>query len=157
MKTVVYFLCFLGHFCCAQGNPDLLYENFTKGYAALDPGLVAAQYVAEAELFNLYDGALPTSVKGKTEIHQFFADFFRERKQENQTLNLVFKVVARRKVGDLIFDNGYYKLIIAAPGASPFTSYGKFSTILQWDGTTWKFKADANTNTTAEEYDSGGK
>lgn len=136
-----------------DNNPDFLYENFTKAYDELSSEKLANLYVDKAEVLNLYDADNSNSMKGQSEVKKYYANFFQSFKTNNQKLLLTFKVIDRKKVGDNILDNGFYRLEIITLNKPSFFSYGKFSTVLELQDKTWKFKTDATTNTDFIEYE----
>lgn len=147
MKTTILFLIILCSNCFGQSNPDLLYENFVKAYADSDANLITSLYLANAEILNLYDESHPSSIKGEKDIRRYYTEFFQQFKEGKQTLELTFKIAERKKVQNVILDNGYYKLEILTPNSPPTTTYGKFSTVLEFVENTWRFRTDATTNT----------
>jgi pimeloyl-ACP methyl ester carboxylesterase len=137
----------------AEPSPDLLYENFTKAYDELSAEKIATLYIDKAEALNLYDGENPTSMIGQSEIKRYYADFFQSFKTNNQQLRLTFKIVDRKKADNNLIDNGFYRLEIITTNKPSFFSYGKFSTVLELQNDTWKFKTDATANTDFIEYE----
>lgn len=147
MKIITLVLFIFCGTCSGQNNPDLLYENFAKAYADLDADSITALYLPNAEILNLYDESPPSSIKGEKDIRRYYAEFFQQFKGGKQTLELTFKITDRKKIQNVILDNGYYRLEILSPNSPPTTTYGKFSTVLESVENTWKFKTDATTNT----------
>lgn len=134
-------------------NPDLLYEQFTKAYDELSADKLSSLYMANAEVLNLYDGDNSNSMKGQPAIKKYYEDFFSLFTPNNQKLLLTFKIVDRKKSGENILDNGFYRLEIVTPNKPSSFSYGKFSTVLEEQNGSWKFKTDATTNTEFVEYE----
>jgi pimeloyl-ACP methyl ester carboxylesterase len=134
-------------------SPDLLYENFTKAYDELSSEKLASLYIDNAEVLNLYDGDKSNSLKGQSEVKNYYSNFFQLFKINNQKLLLTFKVIDRKKVADNILDNGFYRLEIVTSNKPSLFSFGKFSTVLELQNGTWKFKTDATTNTDFIEYE----
>jgi pimeloyl-ACP methyl ester carboxylesterase len=151
MKFLLFTLLTFSGF--AQQNPDSLYLNFTKAYSDLADEKIANLYTEQAEMLNLYDGENSNSAKGEVEIRKYFQNFFQRFKAANQQLQLTFKIIDRKKSGENILDNGFYRLEILTPNKPSFFTFGKFSTILEWKNNTWKFKTDATTNTDFIEYE----
>lgn len=137
----------------SQENPDSLYHNFTKAYDELSASKIANLYTENAETLNLYDGSKPNSCKGHAQIEQYFDRFFKNTAAKNQTLRLTFKIADRKKQGDYILDNGFYRLEVAEIKKPSFFLFGKFSTVLAIENKQWKFKTDATTNTDFIEYE----
>lgn len=134
-------------------NPDLLYQQFSKGYDDLDAVAIANLYTNDAEVMYLYANSNPQSFKGKAAILASFQSFVDYTKNEDRTVSIVFKVIDRQKVGENFFDNGYYQLTVNAPNQKGFVDYGKISTILQVEAGEWKFKTDVSTSATREEFE----
>lgn len=134
-------------------NPDALYQKFSLGYDSLDAKMIADLYTEDAEVMYLYDNSNPSSFKGRPAILASFEDFFGYMKKENRVLKLVFKVFNREQIGEHILDNAYYQMTIQIPNQPDFVDYGKISTVLQVADGVWKFKTDASTTATKEEFD----
>jgi ketosteroid isomerase-like protein len=161
MKLVVFSLLLLFAFSSTFGQntepiPNLLYENFVKAYDELDAEKLANLYTINAEALNLYDRSNPNSLKGKEDIKKYFAKFFQAIKDNNQKLQLTFKIIDRKKVGDNVLDNGFYRLEVLSPNKPSSFSFGKLSTVLELQDGVWKFKTDATTNTDFIEYENAG-
>ncbi|MBK8051741.1 MAG: alpha/beta hydrolase [Saprospiraceae bacterium] len=161
MKLVVFSLLLLFAFSSTFGQntepiPNLLYENFVKAYDELDAEKLANLYTINAEALNLYDRSNPNSLKGKEDIKKYFAKFFQAIKDNNQKLQLTFKIIDRKKVGDNVLDNGFYRLEVLTPNKPSSFSFGKISTVLELQDGVWKFKTDATTNTDFIEYENAG-
>jgi pimeloyl-ACP methyl ester carboxylesterase len=137
----------------AQQSPDSLYHNFTKAYDNLDAEKAGNLYVDNAEMLNLYDGENANSFKRQVEIRKYFQNFFQRFQAQNQKLQLTFKIIDRKKIGENILDNGFYRLEILTPEKPSFFTFGKFSTILERNNDRWRFKTDATTNTDFVEYE----
>jgi pimeloyl-ACP methyl ester carboxylesterase/ketosteroid isomerase-like protein len=151
LLSLLFFLISFSGF--AQQSPDSLYHNFTKAYDDLDAEKIANLYAENAEMLNLYDGENANSFKGQVEIRKYFQNFFQRFKAQNQKIQLTFKIIDRKKIGENILDNGFYRLEILTPNKPSFFTFGKFSTILEWKNDRWKFKTDATTNTDFTEYE----
>jgi pimeloyl-ACP methyl ester carboxylesterase len=136
-----------------EQSPDLLYENFTKTYHELNSEELANLYIDKAEVLNLYDADNSNSMKGQREIKKYYESFFTSFKEKNQKLLLTFKIVDRKKVGENVLDNGFYRLEIITLNKPSIFSFGKFSTVLELQNGAWKFKTDATTNTEFIEYE----
>lgn len=148
---LLQFLCWLG-MANAQ-NPDSLYLKFSQGYDNLDAKAIATLYTQDAEVLYLYDNANPNSYKGRAAIYTSFEDFFGYMRKEGRKLKLVFKVFNRQQIGANILDNAYYQMTIKIPNQPDFVDYGKISTVLQIEDGLWKFKTDASTTATKEEFE----
>jgi pimeloyl-ACP methyl ester carboxylesterase len=149
-KTLIFILSIISITCGAQTideNPDALYYKFTKAYDELNSIKLANLYIEDAEVLNLYDHSKPNSMKGRIEIENYFAKFFKSIQDNNQRIQLTFKIENRSKVDNIILDNGYYFLQTIRPNLPSYFSYGKFSTVLEIEDGMWKFKTDATTNT----------
>ena len=156
MKLTFFLFILLTTHCFGQQNeprPDLLYENFTKAYDELSSEKLASFYLEKAEVLNLYDGGNSNSMIGQSEVKKYYANFFQSFKANNQQLRLTFKIIDRKKVGNNLLDNGFYRLEIITTNKPTFSSYGKFSTVLELQNDTWRFKTDATTNTDFIEYE----
>ena len=156
MKLVFILFLFSTTICFGQKtepNADLLYENFTKAYDELSAEKLANLYTNNAEVLNLYDGNNPNSMKGQIEVKNYYADFFQSINSNKQKLLLTFKIINRKRVGENILDNGFYRLEIITPNKPSSYGFGKFSTILEQQNGAWKFKTDATTNTDFIEYE----
>lgn len=136
-----------------QRDPNLTYKLFTEAYDSLDAESLANLYSANAELLNLYDGSMPNSRIGRAEIFKYYSNFFENIRSQNQKLYLSFKIQKRDTVGNKILDNGFYKLEVLTPNKPSQFGFGKFSTILQYEDNSWKFKTDATTNVDFIEYE----
>jgi pimeloyl-ACP methyl ester carboxylesterase len=144
----------LNGFCqSTEQSPDLLYAKFVKGYDELNAENIAKLYTSNAELLNLYDKENPNSVKGQDEIQEYFQNFFQTHKALNKRIQITFKIISRNKVDENILDNGFYRIGILTENKPTFYYYGKFSTVLEFNGNTWKFRTDASNNTDFEEYE----
>jgi len=136
-----------------DNNPDFLYVNFTKAYDELSFEKLANLYVDKAEVLNLYDADNSNSMKGQSEVKNYYSKFFQSFKINNQKLQLTFKIINRETVGENILDNGFYRLEIISPNKPSQFTFGKFSTVLELQNGSWKFKTDATTNTDFIEYE----
>jgi pimeloyl-ACP methyl ester carboxylesterase/ketosteroid isomerase-like protein len=145
--------CLISISVFAQPYPDSLYHKFTKTYDELDAAKIGNLYTEHAETLNLYDGSNPNSHKGRANIEQYFRKFFDNVKSKNQRLILTFKIIHRKKEGDHLLDNGFYRLEVTTPNKPSSFGFGKFSTVLQQENGKWKFKTDATTNTDFVEYE----
>ncbi|RMA56281.1 alpha/beta hydrolase [Ulvibacter antarcticus] len=152
MKLII-FLCICITSQCFGQNPDSLYLNFTKAYDSLNAESIANLYLENAEVLNLYDGEKSSSMKGKVEVQKYYKEFFERFKSNDQKLKLTFKIVTREKVGENILDNGFYQLEFITQNMPSFFTFGKFSTVLEFENDIWKFKTDATTNTDFVEYE----
>ncbi|MEM8846068.1 MAG: hypothetical protein AAGD17_03095 [Bacteroidota bacterium] len=128
------------------------YEDFSLAYSALDAEILTTTYIHNAVLLNLYDNRQPNSIIGAEDIKQYFADFFKRLKENNQSLTLTFKIIDRTIKDSVVYDNGYYKLVSSGPDIPERISHGKLSTVLIRDDGRWKFKVDSNSNTDQKEY-----
>lgn len=144
----------LNGFCrSTEQSPDLLYAKFANGYDELNAETIAKLYTSNAELLNLYDRENPNSVKGQDEIQKYFQNFFQTYKALNKKVQITFKIINRNKVDENVLDNGFYRIGILTENKPTFYYYGKFSTVLEFNGNTWKFRTDASNNTDFEEYE----
>lgn len=148
---LLQFLCLFG-IVNAQ-NPDVLYQKFSMGYDSLEAEVIADLYTEDAEVLYLYQNSKPNSYKGKAAIKTSFEKFFEYTRKEKRKLKLVFKVIKREEYGDQILDNAYYKMTVKIPDQADFIDYGKISTVLQIEDGEWKFKTDASTTATKEEFE----
>ena len=158
MKTAVavLFLILLSTSIQAQNETSEVnrpYEDFTLAYSTLDAEVLTTTYIDNAVLLNLYDNRQPNSIIGAEDIKQYFADFFKRLKENNQSLTLTFKIIDRTIKDSIIYDNGYYKLVSSGPDVPERISHGKLSTVLVRDEGRWKFKVDSNSNTDQKEYE----
>jgi pimeloyl-ACP methyl ester carboxylesterase len=156
MKLVLIIFSLLPSFCNGQQighDPDLLYENFARAYDELSAEKLAVLYTHNGEVLNLYSGVNSNSLMGHIEIKDFYGDFFQSFKANNQKLQLTFKIITRRNVGENILDNGFYQLEILTPNKPSQFVFGKFSTVLELENDEWKFKTDATTDTDFLDYE----
>jgi pimeloyl-ACP methyl ester carboxylesterase/ketosteroid isomerase-like protein len=156
MKFIFLSFIFFTTQSCGQQteqSPDMLYEKFAKGYDESNAQTIADLYTNEAELLNLYDKENPNSVKGKDDIKKYFQNFFQPYKAVNKKIQITFKITDRKKIDATVLDNGFYRIEIITPGKPSFFYFGKFSTILEFNDSTWKFRTDASNNTDFEEYE----
>ncbi|MEM9075998.1 MAG: hypothetical protein AAGC43_03120 [Bacteroidota bacterium] len=159
MKTAaaVLFLILLSANSHAQKETSEVnrpYEDFSLAYSKLDTEILTKTYTDDAVLLNLYDNRQPNSIIGAEDIKQYFAGFFKRLKESNQSLTLTFKIIKRTMKDNVIYDNGYYKLVSSGPDVPERTSHGKLSTVLVREEGRWKFKVDSNSNTDRKEYES---
>jgi pimeloyl-ACP methyl ester carboxylesterase/ketosteroid isomerase-like protein len=156
MKFIFLSFIFFTTQSCGQQteqSPDMLYEKFAKGYDELNAQTIANLYTNEAELLNLYDKENPNSVKGKDDIKKYFQNFFQPYKAVNKQVQITFKITDRKKIDATVLDNGFYRIEIVTPSKPSFFYFGKFSTILEFNDSGWKFRTDASNNTDFEEYE----
>ena len=153
MKYLSILFLFFSKVLIAQTDPDNLYQDFIKGYDALNAEAVARLYLDDAVILNLYDGADPNAVKAMENIRNYFQSFFERVDANQQKVKVTFKITQREKTGNTIYDNGFYRLEYSSQGQINRMSYGKLSAILEKSNGHWRFKVDAQTNTTAEEYE----
>jgi pimeloyl-ACP methyl ester carboxylesterase len=156
MKLAVLALALLASNCFCQSteqSPDLLYAKFAKGYDESNAENIAKLYTSNAELLNLYDRENPNSVKGQGEIQKYFQNFIQTYKALNKKIQITFKITTRNKVDGNFLDNGFYRIGILTENKPTFYYYGKFSTVLEFNDNTWKFRTDASNNTDFEEYE----
>lgn len=152
-KTFLIVLFFYYATLLTAQNPDFLYQKFSLGYDSLDAEIIADLYTEDAEVLYLYDNSNPSSFKGRPAILASFEGFFGYMEKENRVLKLVFKVIDRQQVGEHILDNAYYQMTIQIPNQRDFVDYGKISTVLQIADGAWKFKTDASTTATKDEFE----
>lgn len=155
MRNLVILILFFGIFGFGQqndDNPSLVYEKFSAAYKSLNADLLLDCYTKDAVLLNLYDSSDPNSIKGAENIKKYFAKFFNRVKDNGQKLELSFKITNRESVGEIIYDNGYYKLTTIINDTVKRSGYGKLSAIMEFIDGGWKFKVDSNTNTDESEY-----
>ncbi len=135
-----------------EQDPDSLYIRYNHAYKTLDADLLADCYVEGAVLLSLYDGSDPISIKGSEKIKAYFDSFFQQFRDNGQQLELTFKITDRQKIGETVYDNGYYKLSILSEGNPVHVGHGKLSALITIDDGHWKFSIDANTNTDEAEF-----
>lgn len=156
MKPLLVILLLSTSFCFGQQSEpkiDLLYENFAKAYFELNSETIANLYIDNAELLNLYDGENSNSIKGQSDVKKYYSNYFQTFNSNNQKLLLTFKLINRKKVGENILDNGFYKLEIITPNKPSQFTFGKFSTVLEFKNGSWRLKTDATTNTDFIDYE----
>lgn len=156
MKNIALLLLLLAQFSVAQDdttNPNRVYEKFSEAYATLDADILLDCYTEDGTLLNLYDGSNPNSIKSAAKIREYFAGFFQRIAGSGKSLELVFKITHRERVGNTIYDNGYYKLSTLADDMVESSGYGKLSTILELVDDSWRFRVDSNTNTDKMEFE----
>ncbi|UJH67433.1 hypothetical protein [Allomuricauda sp. SCSIO 65647] len=135
-----------------EQDPDNLYIKYSHAYKALNADSLADCYVEGAVLLSLYDGSDPISIKGYEKIKAYFDSFFQQFRDNGHQLDLSFKITDRQKIGETVYDNGYYKLSILSEGNPVHIGYGKLSALIVMDDVNWKFSIDANTNTDEAEF-----
>lgn len=157
MKLFAFLFILLTFTCYSQptaaNDPTLLYDQFATAYDQLSPEKLADLYTGNGEIINLYDNSLAVSLKGREEIKNSFIDFFDSTRSRNQKLQITFKITYRRKVGESILDNGLYALEVINTNGTSKIFYGKFSTVLEMEDNTYKFRTDASTNSELSEYE----
>lgn len=160
MRTVLFILLFSQLNLKGQmteNTQDELYLQFTQSYDDLDAEKIAHLYTSDAVVLNLYNGAHPNSLNGTNEIRQYFQNFFHSVKSKGQKLILTFKIIDRRSIDEMTYDNGYYRLEFVTPGRPSQSYFGKLSTVLEKVGHQYKFKIDGTTNTDFIEYENARK
>lgn len=136
-----------------SANPDQLYKEFAQAYKELNVDKITKLYTHNADIINLYDGQLPGSFKGQQEIKAFYTQYFKSVANNQQQMELIFKINERKQSAESIVDHGYFFLEITGVNQPATALYGRFCTQLIYEEQQWKFKTDAATNAKAEEFE----
>ena len=131
---------------------NAVYERMVASYAALDPTLLETVYAPDATYL---------SRNGKLDIHRRdmvmkgMRDFHEQLKANGGKVSMRFRIVERKRFGDVYVDNGYVRTtIIPAKDAPARTTTGKFVTVIaKQPAGHWSFVTDADSDTPAEAFD----
>lgn len=150
--TVIIILLFMFSFIISAQTPDLVLENgvkshkeidsiyttFTKGYRELNVDLVTNLYTEDANY--LAPGNEMTD--GKVKIRESFASFFDYVKNNGETMEIKFQILAREVDNRLGFDVGIYTINTFKDGKQIRTGQGKFLVVTKRIGNKWYFRFD---------------
>ena len=147
--AAVLFLCLCQPIAMAQDNSEInaIYERMTAAYAALDPQAFKDIYAANAIYLRSDKNSMLDSIDAITDN---FDNYFSGVREQNDRLELLFRVIERKCTATLCSDVGWYKHnLYDAEGNIRSTFYGRFLTApgKSTDGL-WRFLADLDTGAT---------
>lgn len=139
-------LCLTQPAAHAQDNEGInaIYERMTAAYAALDSQAFADIYAADAAYLRSDDNPMLMDIDA---IIDNYERYFASVREENERLELRFRVIKRDCAESICSDVGWYRNSrYDSEGALEGTSYGRFLTTpgRSTDGM-WRFIADLDT------------
>lgn len=120
---------------------DDIYQRFANAYRGGDASVFLDLYSEDA----LYlPAAAPTILRGKAEIQQGFAQFFKSIKESKNRVEISFQILDRIASGDLVSDVGIFTLWIVKEDGERDKFRGKFVVVARKDKDgQWRFHVDS--------------
>lgn len=131
---------------------NAVYERMVASYAALDPAGLEKVYAPNATYSSR--NARMTIHDRKT-LMSGLSGFQQQVKAKEGNVDIRFRIVERKRFGDLYVDHGYVRTAYTLEkGAAPTVTNGKFMTVLakQPEGH-WAIVSDADSDTPADAFD----
>lgn len=117
---------------------DAIYATFSKGYRELNVDLVANLYTDDANY--LAPGNEMTD--GRVKIFENFKGFFDYVKNNNNTMEVKFRILQRDVDKRIGYEVGIYTLNTFKDGKQVQSSQGKFFVVTKKVGKKWFFRFD---------------
>lgn len=121
---------------------DVVYVEFSGGYATLNAEKVAGLYTVSAS----YVPPSSETVEGRPAILENFERFFSIIRKRGQTMTISFRVEKRHVSKDLGYDIGVFEIAFCKDGSVINNSKGRYVVVTKKDADgKWRFDVDAYT------------
>jgi ketosteroid isomerase-like protein len=136
-----------------HAGANAVYERMQAAVAAADPApVLETVYAPEATYL---PGGKEMGIDRRETVLKMMVGSQRHLRQAGGALDMKFRLVDRKRFGDVYVDNGYMRTVIRPNKDAPEqVRYGKFVTVIakQPDGS-WAFVTDADSDTPAANFD----
>lgn len=159
MKTIsmAFALAALGPLAAApawadDGAANEVYGRMADSYAALDPEALETVYAPDATYLSRNPKA---GIDPRDAIRKGMHGFHEQLRKNGGSVRMKFRIVERKRYGDVIVDNGYVQSAIRmARDAPEEVTTAKFVTVIarQPQGH-WAFVTDADSDTPAARFE----
>ena len=131
---------------------NAIYTRMSEGYASLDVNLMKKVY--DSDYVYVAPGKHDPVWKGLEDMLFKDGRFFTEMQERKNRVSIKFRVIDRKKTGQMVADVGFYSFQITSPDQNVDTSYGKFliTSILQSNGH-WLFYSDMDVDALKKDYE----
>jgi len=149
--------CFIGIVASApaaasDADANAVYERMVASYAALDPAGLERVYAPNATYSSRNARA---TIHDRKRLMSGLTGFQQQVKGKGGSVDIRFRIVERKRFGDLYIDHGYVRTAYTLEqGGAPTVTYGKFMTVLakQPEGH-WAIVSDADSDTPPDAFD----
>lgn len=131
---------------------NAVYERMQAAYTALDPSGLETVYAPDATYLSR---GPQMGIDRRDTIIRMTGGFHQRMRQSGGQIAMKFRLVERKRFGDVYVDNGYIRTTMKMSKDAPEqVTYGKFVTVIakQPDGH-WAFVSDADSDTPAANFD----
>jgi uncharacterized protein (TIGR02246 family) len=131
---------------------NAVYDRMVAAYKAYDPAQLETVYAPDATYLSR-SGRL--DIHRRDQVRRGLTGYIQQLKTKGSKVDMKFRVVERKRFGDVYVDNGYVRTTVTpADGTAPQVTTGKFLTVLaKQPGGHWSFVSDADSETPAEAFD----
>jgi ketosteroid isomerase-like protein len=132
---------------------NAVYERMQAAGAAADPGAVLGTVYAPGATY--LPGHKEAGIERSEAFLKMMAGSYRHLRQGGGELDVKFRLVERKRFGDVYVDNGYMRTVVRPKKDAPEqVRYGKFVAVVakQPDGS-WAFVSDGDSDTPAASFD----
>jgi ketosteroid isomerase-like protein len=131
---------------------NAVYERLTASYASLDPAGLERVYAPNATYSSRNPGL---TIHDRKTLMKGLTGFQQQVKDKGGAVDIRFRIVERKRFGNLYVDHGYVRTAYTlGKDAAPTVTNGKFMTVLmkQPEGH-WAIVSDADSEAPADAYE----